>query len=77
MNSSVTVRACASQAKVCAISFEKRGVCGQQKSDFPRRDLLAFACSDDGAPPQGHMPIFSEVPPREDPVLETTPDLPY
>ena len=45
----------------------------QEKSDFPSVDLLGFACSDDGAPPQGHMPIFSEVHTREDPVLVTTP----
>ena len=45
----------------------------QEKSDFPSVDLLGFACSDDGAPPQGHMPIFSEVHTREDPVLDTTP----
>ena len=44
-----------------------------RKSDFPSVDLLGFACSDDGAPPQGHMPIFSEVHTREDPVLVTTP----
>ena len=44
-----------------------------KKSDFPSVDLLDFACSDDGAPPQGHMPIFSEVHTREDPVLVTTP----
>ena len=45
-----------------------------RKSDVPSVDLLGFACSDDGAPPQGHMPIFSEVHTREDPVLVTTPD---
>ena len=36
MNSSVTVRACASQAKVCAISFEKRDVCVVNKSRTSR-----------------------------------------
>ena len=53
--------------------MEKREV-WLKNTDFPSVDLLGFACSDDGAPPQGHMPIFSEVHTREDPVLVTTPD---
>ena len=44
-----------------------------KKSDFPRREVFVLRCSVDGAPPQGHMPIFSEVHTREDPVLVTTP----
>ena len=52
--------------------MEKREV-WLKNTDFPSVDLLGFACSDDGAPPQGHMPIFSEVHTREDPVLVTTP----
>ena len=69
---SVSERARASEG-VCYFN-RREGVWIDKKSDFPRREVFVLRCSVDGAPPQGRMQIFSDLPPREDPVLVTTPD---